>query len=87
MNTYAKGVLAKLRGKGMVCACGRILEPLLDSNGKQLGLLHKTYEDEDYHIWYFTGSGLNPATNEFEYGFNPYKGKTFNQELDESVVQ
>lgn len=72
MPVNPEELLKRLRGQGSVCACGRLLSPVFDSTGKQIGMTHRGPGDEDYHIWYFTGCGLNPETNEYEEGFNPY---------------
>ena len=72
-NDDPAALLRSLRGNGQVCGCGKLLTPLHNAEGKRIGVTHETIEDEDYHIWYFTGRGYNPETNEYEEGFNPYE--------------
>lgn len=36
-----------------ICACGAPLYPVLDKNGKRIGVTHETLEDEDYHFQFF----------------------------------
>jgi len=37
-----------------ICDCGRLLVAALDQNGKRIGAQHATYDDEDYHINYWS---------------------------------
>jgi hypothetical protein len=37
-----------------ICGCGKPLIPLCDENKKVIGVTHDTYENEDWHIKYYS---------------------------------
>ena len=46
---YPQKILNKIRGCDKVCGCGKLLIPVME-NGKRIGVTHKTYEDDEYHM-------------------------------------
>lgn len=43
-----------------ICACGKELVPLLQE-GQQVGVTHKTPEDEEHHSAYFSSLRVEPV--------------------------
>lgn len=64
-------IYRRIKGTGSICGCGKVLVPFIQNN-QQVGVTHSSIEDEDFHLWFFTGRGYNLETNEYEEGFNPY---------------
>ena len=42
-----------------LCGCGKPLISVFDINEKKIGVTHETYEDEDYHLLYFSTERIN----------------------------
>ncbi len=46
--------LTKLRGCDKLCGCGKELIPVI-KNGKRIAVTHRTFEDEEHHMNFFSG--------------------------------
>jgi hypothetical protein len=52
--TDPKKLLTKLRGCDKICGCGKELIPVI-VKGKQIGVQHITFEDEEWHMKFWAG--------------------------------